>query len=109
MFREFPELKKAYDLSMCFRGIYETAKTKTEAKERMEQWFEKVSQSELKSLLSAACSVQSHFGVILNFFDSRETNAGAESFNAKLKGFRGLLRGVSELSFFLFRVEQLWG
>jgi transposase len=109
LFQEFPELKKSYELSMCFRGIYETANTKTEAKKRIEQWFEKVRQSKLKSLLSAANSVQSHLGVILNFFDSRETNAGAESFNAKLKGFRSLLRGVSELSFFLFRVEQLWG
>ncbi|WP_084608493.1 transposase [Xylanibacter oryzae] len=38
---------------------------------------------------------------ILNFFDNRLTNASAESFNAKLKGFRATFRGIDDVRFFL--------
>lgn len=39
----------------------------------------------------------------------RGTNAGAESFNSKIKGFRALLRGVSDLYFFKFRLCAIFG
>ncbi|MGD9639520.1 MAG: DDE transposase, partial [Alphaproteobacteria bacterium] len=32
----------------------------------------------------------------------------AESFNAKLKAFRAVLRGVSDTSFFLYRVAKIY-
>ena len=49
-----------------------------------------------------------HLENILNFFDNRSTNANAESFNSKIKGFRANLRGVSDVNFFLFRLEKLF-
>ncbi|HRH36190.1 MAG TPA: transposase, partial [Catalimonadaceae bacterium] len=45
---------------------------------------------------------------ILNFFINRSTNAFAESFNAKIKLYRANLRGVSNPTFFLFRLEKLF-
>jgi transposase len=53
----------------------------------------------------AAASVLRHEGRILHFWNNRSTNAFAESFNAKLKNFRNMLRGVRDLQFFLFRCE----
>ncbi len=50
-----------------------------------------------------------HEDTILEYFVNRSTNASAESFNAKLKSFRALLRGVSDKTFFLFRVAKLYG
>ncbi|WP_423130603.1 transposase [Gaoshiqia sp. Z1-71] len=44
----------------------------------------------------------------MNFFDNRSTNASAESFNAKLKAFRAVLRGVSDVKYFLFRVAKIY-
>lgn len=44
---------------------------------------------------------------ILNFFVNRQTNASAESFNAKVKAFRSQFRGVSDIPFFLFRLSRL--
>jgi len=104
----FPELKKAYDLSMYFRGIFESSSTREQGKERLQQWYKKVSKSNLPDLESAANTIATHEGVILNYFHNRETNASAESFNAKLKGFRSLLRGVRDINFFLFRIEKLY-
>ncbi|MEA4885890.1 MAG: transposase, partial [Bacteroides graminisolvens] len=48
-----------------------------------------------------------HYDTILNFFVNRQTNASAESFNAKVKAFRSQFRGVSDIPFFLFRLSRL--
>ena len=45
---------------------------------------------------------------ILNYFNNRSTNASAESFNAKVKYFRILYKGVRDRSFFLFRLSKLF-
>lgn len=108
LFDEFPELKKAYDLSMYFRGIFENSKTREQGKKQLHNWYKKISQAGLPDLGSAANTIGTHEGVILNYFKNRETNASAESFNAKLKGFRSLLRGVRDINFFLFRIEKLY-
>lgn len=108
LFREYPELKKAYDLSMYFRGIMERKIGRDEAKQEFKKWYQKVSSSQLPQMMSAACTIETAEGKILNYFYNRETNASAESFNAKLKGFRALLRGIRDTNFFLFRVHTLF-
>lgn len=108
LFEKYSELKKGYDLTMMFRGIFESAKTKNRAEERMERWFERVSQSNIKPLISAANTVQQNIGKVLNYFPDGSTNASAESFNAKLKGFRALVRGVRDINFFLFRISTFY-
>ena len=45
---------------------------------------------------------------ILDFFDNRSTNASAESFNAKIKNFRAQLRGISDVKYFLFRLQKIY-
>ena len=109
LFKEFPELKKAYELSMMFRNCYEKSKTIKEAKENFSKWYKKVEEKQIESFLIVADSVRLHEKNILNYFINRSTNAGAESFNAKLKGFRTVVRGVRDKKFFLFRVAKLFG
>jgi len=108
LFEKYPELKKGYELTMIFRGIFESAKTQKNAKERMEKWFEKVNESKLHPIISAANTVKQNLGKVLNYFPDGATNASAESFNAKLKGFRSLVRGVRDVKFFLFRVSTFY-
>ncbi|PIZ00477.1 hypothetical protein COY62_02315, partial [bacterium (Candidatus Howlettbacteria) CG_4_10_14_0_8_um_filter_40_9] len=109
LFKEFPELKEAYDLSMMFRSFYERSQTKKEAKENLDKWYKKVEEKDIESFLIVEESIRLHEENILNYFPNRGTNAGAESFNAKLKGFRALVRGVRDKKFFLFRVAKLYG
>ena len=109
LFERFPELKTGYDLTMCFRGVYETSKTREEAARRFQDWFQQVDASSFDVLKTAAHYLEDHLETILNYFPDRSTNASAESFNAKLKGFRALLRGVSDKKFFLFRVAKIYG
>jgi len=49
-----------------------------------------------------------HYDNILNYFNNRNTNASAESFNAKIKRFRAEFRGVRDLQFFLFRLTKIF-
>lgn len=110
LFREFPELQKAYELSMLFRSFYE-AKNRAEGERRLQTWYAAVERhrSDFPSFLIAAHSIHAHEGTILNYFYNRSTNASAESFNAKIKSFRGLVRGVTDKKFFLYRIAMIYG
>ena len=109
LFTQFPELKEGYELSMMFRSFYEHSKTPEEAKKKLDKWYSKVKIKQFPSFSIAMRSIKSHEGWILNYFPERQTNAAAESFNAKLKGFRGLVRGVTDKKFFLFRIAKIYG
>ena len=108
LFAEYPQIKKAYDFSMYFRGIFEHAKTKEDATGRLADWMKTVSASAIPTLISAANTVNNNLGKILNYFPDRSTNASAESFNAKLKGFRSMVRGIRDINFFLFRISTFF-
>ncbi|MFV8342041.1 transposase [Flavobacterium sp. XS2P39] len=45
---------------------------------------------------------------MLNYFDNRSSNTSAESFNAKIKAFRSQFRGVRNVTFFLFRLTNIY-
>jgi transposase len=110
LFREFPELQKAYELSMLFRSFYE-AKTREEGERRLRTWYNAIERhrKDFPSFITAAHSIHAHEGTILNYFYARSTNASAESFNAKIKTFRSLVRGVTDKKFFLYRISMIYG
>jgi transposase len=109
LFKCFPELKKAYNISMMFRNIYETNFNIPEAKEALDKWYKKVAEEDIEAFNIPAESIRWHETTILNYFINRSTNASAESFNAKLKGLRTVVRGVRDKKFFLFRIAKLYG
>ena len=71
--------------------------------------FEYQKDEKIEPIMLAAESLVRHKETILNYFLNRSTNASAESFNAKLKGFRSVVRGVRDKKFYLFRVTKLYG
>lgn len=107
LFKKHPKLEVAYKHSLEFRNIYELT-DKIMARERFEKWIENTFKNELKTFYTSANTVKANFKNILNFFNNRNTNANAESFNAKIKLFRANLRGVTDTSFFLFRLHKLF-
>lgn len=109
LFKEYPEIKKAYELSMMFRSCYEHSTSIREAKEKLGAWYQKVKEKNIDPFITVAESIRLHETTILNYFINRSTNASAESFNAKLKNFRALVRGVRDKKFYLFRVAMLYG
>jgi transposase len=110
LFKEFPDLLEGYHLSMMFRSFFEHSKSKEEAITKLESWYKKVeaNEKEFPSFATAASSIKSHQPTVLAYFHNRSTNASAESFNAKIKGFRALVRGVTDKEFFLFRISKIY-
>lgn len=109
LFQKFPEIAHAYHISMMFRSWYEHSTNREQAKLTLPMWYQTVEDAHIDSFTVAAQSIKAHEDTILNYFNHRSTNASAESFNAKLKGFRALVRGVRDIKFFLFRVGRLYG
>lgn len=107
LFEKYPSLKTAYNFALQFRAIYKNT-AKTTALEQFEKWKEKVEESQIEEFNTAVNSLEHHINNIMNFFDNRNTNANAESFNSKIKNFRANLRGVTDSAFFLFRLEKLF-
>jgi transposase len=111
LFREFPQLQDAYEISMQFRGMYEHSKVISDAQEKLLNWYERVTESleVFPSFETPMQTIQLHEETILNYFYDRRTNASAESFNAKVKNFRTLQRGVRDVTFFLYRLSKIYG
>jgi transposase len=109
LFELYPEIRQAYELSRQFKTCFDKSRDKKTAVINLSTWYEDVDTSGLTPFIVAANSVKLHQDEILNYFIARSTNASAESFNAKLKGFRALTRGVTDKDFFLFRVAMLFG
>jgi transposase len=107
LFKKYPLLKSAYKLTIRFRNIYKNT-SKTLAQQEFIQWKKKVTALKTTYFNTVVNSLEYHLDNILNFFDNRSTNANAESFNSKIKNFRANLRGVSDIKFFLFRLEKLF-
>ena len=107
LFGKYPSLKTAYKFALQFRAIYKNT-VKTIALEQFQKWKDKVEKSKIEEFNTALNSLEHHLDNILNFFDNRNTNANAESFNSKIKNFRANLRGVTDVPFFLFRLEKLF-
>lgn len=107
LFQHYPELETAYHEVLAFRNIYEQTNISV-ARVKFEAWIKKIHDKEMKAFYSVANTVNNNLENILNFFNNRNTNANAESFNSKLKLFRANLRGVVDTNFFLFRLHKLF-
>lgn len=108
LFNRYPDLRKAYDLSQKLSWIYSNTKDKVYALTRLAKWHEDVAQAGFKTFNTISRTIELNYRRILNYFNNRSTNASAESFNAKIKAFRAQYRGVTDVNFFLFRIQKLF-
>lgn len=108
LFEKYPTIKQAYNLSLKLGTIFRSYTKKELAYKPLAFWYDEVEKSGLESFRTVAKSIYTHYAEILNFFNNKSTNASAESFNAKIKAFRSTSRGVRDISFFLFRLANLY-
>ena len=108
LFELYPDLKEAYGLTHSLRMIFSKTKIKEVAYTKLAKWFNDITDSGFKSFNTISATIYAHYPEILNFFDNRSTNASAESFNAKIKAFRAIQRGVTDTSFFMFRLAKIY-
>ena len=108
LFAKYPDIRQAYELTQKLRWIYNNTTDKIYAFTRLAKWHEKVAQSGFKAFNTISKTIEVNHISILNYFNNRNTNASAESFNAKIKAFRSQYRGVSDINFFLFRLARIY-
>lgn len=108
LFKRYPDLESAYKLSRDLAHVYNNSKSKGIAFTKLAQWYDKVEKSGFKSFNTLAKTIENHYLTILNFFENRSTNASAEAFNAKIKAFRRMFRGVNNVAYFLFRLSNIY-
>lgn len=109
LFREYPVLEQAYNISMELTDIYNRKNAeKNIILTKLARWYDKVEKMGIKYFKSVLETMQNNYQTILNYFDHRSTNAAAESFNAKIKAFRTQFRGVCDIPFFIFRLAKIF-
>lgn len=108
LFRLYPQLEQAYELSQQLGQIYNGVKDKGVAFTKLARWYDKVEKAGYRSFNTVSRTIQMHYQTILNYFERRSTNAAAESFNAKIKAFRSQFRGVRSVSFFIYRLAKIY-
>lgn len=110
VFENCPKIKEGYSLINSLRAIFRNKKLNREqAKIALHTWYDKVAKCTLREVKASRDAIKSKEEEVLNYFINRSTNASAESLNAKLKGFRSQLRGVSDMPFFMYRVSRIFG
>lgn len=108
MFKLYPDLKEAYQLSQHLRAIFNRKSKKEGARLNLARWYNRVSESGFHSFNTIAATIYEHHDEILNYFDHFSTNASAESINSKIKAFRAKLHGVTDRKFFIFRLCKIY-
>ena len=108
LFENFPDIEQAYNISEKLRSIFSLKKIKDVVRAKLALWHNQVEDSGFDSFKTIANTIESHYEEVLNYFNNRNTNAGAESFNAKIKALRADFRGVSDINFFLFRLIKIF-
>ena len=107
IFEFYPELKRAYDLAIDLTDIFNQKVDKDVARLDLARWYNKIDEMDGGQFRTVTETFRNHYETILNFFMNHSTNAGAEYFSAKVKAFRSQFRGVTDISFFLFRLSKL--
>lgn len=108
LFKEYPDIEKAYGLCHSLRMIFSKNTIKNAARLSMARWYNKVEEAGFHSFNVIAATFYERYEEILNFYNNRSSNAMAESFNSKIKLFRANLRGVADKKFFIFRIAKLY-
>jgi transposase len=112
VFREFPELKKAYDTIVRFRNWYKRSKTNWNytidmKPKKLVEWMNMAIKTGITEILNFVSTVKRNTSSILNYFDEGHTNAFAESLNAKIQRFIISNYGIRNRDFFHYRLKKI--
>lgn len=106
LFEQFPEIEEAYEMICSFRTFYNCKiGDKERARGFLNKWYEKVKESDIYEIKNFVYSVEYHEDNILNYFNSGQTNAFAESLNNKIQNFLRSNYGIRDRDFFHFRIR----
>lgn len=107
LFKEFPKLQTAYNLSIQFRNIMDRKNIGGHylyLDKLLNQWYEDVDDSQISEMLNFKSLIEQNQDGVMNYFIKGETNAIAETNNSKIQKFIAANLGVRDKDFFFFRL-----
>lgn len=109
LFKHYPDLEKVYKIIIKFRGFYnlENKDNIPKAREKLEEWIRYVGAVDICEIQNFASTVFRHKHEILNYFESGDTNAIAESTNNRIQRFLINNHGTRDPDFLFFRLQKI--
>jgi len=105
LFYNFPEINAAYEFINAFRDFYEKDNLQ-DAKKSLDAIYLDAKSSKTPEIINFVSTLKRHEAVILNYFITKQTNAFAESLNAKIQRFVISSFGFRDRQFFHFRIKE---
>lgn len=100
---------KAYQLKLTLQDIYNTAVDRTDAMISLNKWYRWAVRCRLEPVKEFAKTVRSNWAGIINYFDSRLTNAVLEGINGIVQAVRARARGYRNVQNFITMIYLLAG
>lgn len=94
LFSHSPKLKTAYDLREELTAIFDSDICVTVASEKLQQWQQRVLDSELKCFNSFLTSLTNRFNEIVAYFERRLNSGFVEGLNNKIKVIKRRCYGI---------------
>lgn len=105
LFELFPEIQAAYEYLLIFRDFYDK-ECLHEASVLLKEWIRPKTQIDIPEMKNFVSTVERHEVEIMNYFITRQTNAFAESLNAKIQRFVISSYGFNDRDLFHFRLKK---
>ena len=104
----YPTLGEAYRLKVLFNDLW-TMPDKSSVIAFIDQWFDEVEQSKIQPFMKFAKTVKAHLSGIINFVETKITNAILESINNKIQMAKKRARGYRNTDNFINMIYFLCG
>ena len=85
---------RAYRIKLALQDVYARSADRNDAERLLEDWHQWASRSRIDAIRSFASTVRSNWTGILNYFNSRLTNAILESINSIIQSARNRAKAV---------------
>ena len=109
LFKLYPEIEIAYQLSCRFRDWFKKENIGSDPDIiglKLNEWYRKVEMADIEEMLNFKSLVERNEAIIRRYFEKGHTNAIAENINSKIKRFIMINQGTRDREFFYFRVKK---
>ncbi len=100
---------KAYQLKLTLQDIYNTAVDRNDAMVSLNKWYQWATRCRLEPVKAFAKTIKNNWAGVINYFDSRLTNAVLEGINGIVQAVRARARGYRNVQNFITMIYLLAG
>jgi len=100
---------RAYQIKLALQEIYSTAADEIDAMNMLNKWYNWAVRSRLDPVKKFAQTLKTNWTGVINYFDSRITNAVLEGINSKVQTVRTRARGFRNINNFITMIYLVAG